>query len=88
MDGIAPVDDNGAYHHPTAFWVVAAMRSNCDICWVIRNVSYQMEDAEDYTQAEKKEMARQQELRIAKHIVDHHPRILAEINRILGEARL
>jgi len=47
-----------------------------------------MEDAEDYTQAEKKEMARQQELRIAKHIVDHHPRILAEINRILGEARL
>ena len=62
------------------------MRPNCDICWVIRVVSYQMEDADDYSSKEKDEMARKQELRIAKHIVDHHPKILAEIKRLLEEA--
>ena len=42
------------------------------------------------TPAEKKKLAKEQEIRIAKCIVGHHPNILNEIIRLLkiqGEAR-
>jgi hypothetical protein len=44
-----------------------------------------MEDADDYSPAEKRKLAKEQEIRIAKHIVDHHPNILNEIMRLLSE---
>jgi hypothetical protein len=44
-----------------------------------------MEDHEDYTATEKKELANKQKMKIASDIVDHHPEILAEIDRLLGK---
>ena len=61
------------------------MRSPCHICWVVSVCSFQMEDHEDYTATEKKELANKQKMKIAADIVDHHPEILAEIDRLLGK---
>jgi len=44
-----------------------------------------MEDHEDYTGSEKRELARKQKMKIAADIVDHHPEILTEIDRLLGK---
>ena len=63
------------------------MRPNCDICWVLKIMSEQMEDAEDYSPAEKKMLREDEEMKIAKEIVDHHPKILCEIDRMLAEAK-
>lgn len=57
-------------------------RPNCDICWVIRNSSYCYEDAYEDSPAEKRERAKQQKMRIAKDIVNHHQDIAKEINRL------
>ena len=62
------------------------MRTNCNVCWVLKIVSEQMEDAEDYSPAEKKMLREDEEMKIAKEIVNHHPKILREIDRLLSEA--
>lgn len=58
---------------------------SCHICWVVDVCSFQMEDHEDYTGKEKRDLAYKQKMKIAADIVDHHPEILDEIDRLLGK---